>query len=310
MKYKSYQHIEKYGKQDTDGILDGLVYVQPKIDGTNSCVWLEEEQVHAGSRKRELSIEKDNADFYLTIKSNENIKNYLLKHPSHILYGEWLVPHTIRTYNNDAWKKFYIFDVVEERLNEDNEPYYVYLSYDVYKPLLEEFNLLYIPTIAVLNKPKVEDIIDMLKDNHYLIDGKDSIGEGLVIKRYDYKNKYGRTIWAKFIAEEFFDKKQKLRSKNHELKSADLEIQIANLVSDAFIKKEHAKVLNEYPDINRQQLIGRTINQVYAEFIREEIADIIIAKKNCVINFGTLKNEITKRIREVLPDLFSRQQED
>ena len=34
MEYKSYQHIEKLGREECDGILNGTVTIQPKIDST------------------------------------------------------------------------------------------------------------------------------------------------------------------------------------------------------------------------------------------------------------------------------------
>ena len=137
MEYKSYQHIEKLGREECEGILNGTVTIQPKIDGTNSVVWLGDDgNVHAGSRKRELSLDNDNAGFMAQIIDDENIKSYLHKHSNHYVYGEFLVPHTIRTYDSDAWKKFYIFDVFEL-----NDNYGRYLPYDEYVPLLEEFNL-------------------------------------------------------------------------------------------------------------------------------------------------------------------------
>ena len=39
--FKKYQHIERLGTDETEGILDGLVYVFPKIDGTNGSIWWE-----------------------------------------------------------------------------------------------------------------------------------------------------------------------------------------------------------------------------------------------------------------------------
>ena len=35
MQYRSYQHIEKLGRDEVEGILNGKCYIQPKIDGTN-----------------------------------------------------------------------------------------------------------------------------------------------------------------------------------------------------------------------------------------------------------------------------------
>lgn len=65
MKFKKYQHLERYGNQSVSDIEQGEVYVFPKIDGTNASVWLNDEgNIAAGSRNRELSHEKDNAGFY------------------------------------------------------------------------------------------------------------------------------------------------------------------------------------------------------------------------------------------------------
>ena len=53
MEFRRYQHVCRLGTQDTDGILNGKCYIFPKIDGTNSSVWLDDEgNVCAGSRNR------------------------------------------------------------------------------------------------------------------------------------------------------------------------------------------------------------------------------------------------------------------
>lgn len=58
MQYKPYQHIERLGTQETEGILDGTCHIFPKIDGTNATVYLGDDgNLHGGSRKRELTIE-------------------------------------------------------------------------------------------------------------------------------------------------------------------------------------------------------------------------------------------------------------
>ena len=64
MEFKKYQHLERFGTTEVDGIHFGDCYVFPKIDGTNSCVWMGEDgTVQAGSRKRHLTLEADNAGF-------------------------------------------------------------------------------------------------------------------------------------------------------------------------------------------------------------------------------------------------------
>ena len=41
----------------------------------------------------------------------KNLLEYLKANPTHRLFGEWLIPHRLRTYRDDAWKRFYVFDV-------------------------------------------------------------------------------------------------------------------------------------------------------------------------------------------------------
>ena len=302
MQYKSYQHIEKLGRDEVEGILNGKCYIQPKIDGTNSVLYLGDDGiVHAGSRKRVLTLTSDNAGFYNATIRDERVEQYLNKHPQHYLYCEWLVPHSIKYYNDTAWQHFYIFDVFESR-DEGGR----YLSFDEYVPLLEEFDLPYIPNLAVIEDPTEEQLIEVMKNNHYLVP-EDKIGEGIVIKNYDYKNKYGRTTWAKIVAEEFFDTKAKLRMKNHDLKEANWEKKIANIyITEPVVRKEYAKILNEYPDASRQEIIGRVLNAVYNNFIDEDLITAVKVNKNLVLNFNGLKAESNNIVKTTIPELFER----
>lgn len=299
MNYIKYQHIEKLGREECEGILDGEVFCFPKIDGTNGCLFLDDEgNLCGGSRNRELSVESDNAGFYNDSLTHPEFLAYLKEHPNHILYGEWLTPHSLKTYSEDAWRKFYVFDVLE--INEDGESRY--LNYYEYQVGLNKFGINYIPTMTVVCNPTIDDIAELAKKNHYLMSNDEYVGEGIVCKRYNYKNKWGYTIWGKFIADEFFNKKEKLRTKNHEVKS-DFESKIANeYITDSVVKKEYVKILEECPDIQRNQLIGRVLNAVYDNFIVEDLVTVIRKNKNCSINFQYMKKQSSNRVKEVLKD--------
>lgn len=39
MKFNKYQHVEKLGNKEVEGINIGTCYVFPKIDGTNASIW-------------------------------------------------------------------------------------------------------------------------------------------------------------------------------------------------------------------------------------------------------------------------------
>ena len=208
MEFKKYQHVERFGNSEVEGIELGICYVFPKIDGTNASVWLNDNgELRAGSRNRELTFEKDNAGFYNTISNDERILGYLKKHPTHRLFGEWLVPHSLKTYKDDAWRKFYIFDVC---VDSDNETGLEYIPYDIYQPLLEEFNLDYLAPIKIIKNGDYESFIRCLDQNIFLIKDGCGVGEGIVIKNYNFYNKYGRQTWAKIVTSEFKEKHHKV----------------------------------------------------------------------------------------------------
>lgn len=48
MEFKKYQHVERFGKKETQGIEKGTVYIFPKLDGTNGVVWFDGIDVKAG----------------------------------------------------------------------------------------------------------------------------------------------------------------------------------------------------------------------------------------------------------------------
>jgi hypothetical protein len=142
--FKKYQHIERFGTDEVLGIELGISYIFPKIDGTNGSVWYENGEIKAGSRARELTLENDNQGFYDYILKDNRIIDFLYEFPEYRLFGEWLVPHSLKTYKQEVWGKFYIFDVAIDTLGGGLQ----YLIYENYKEKLEKHNLDYIPCIA------------------------------------------------------------------------------------------------------------------------------------------------------------------
>ena len=102
MEFRSYPKIHRLGKEETDGILDGPVTVQEKIDGANVSIWIKDGVVRCGSRTREL--EEGFNGFVDAVKANKKLAEWLEQFPTNRLYGEWLVKHTI-TYPDEAYKK-------------------------------------------------------------------------------------------------------------------------------------------------------------------------------------------------------------
>ena len=294
MDFVKYQHIERFGTSEVEGIEFGECYVFPKIDGTNASVWMCEGEVCAGSRRRELSIEQDNAGFCTDIIHDKNILNYLNKFPNHRLFGEWLVPHSLKTYRKNAWKKFYVFDVMVDKS---------YLHYDEYQSYLEDFGVEYIPPIRILKNGTYEQFVKLLDANEYLIENGKGFGEGIVIKRYDYVNKYGRTTWAKIVGSEF-------KEKHHKAMGAPLqngtkipeEEAVNSFLTKAMIDKVYAKI--EQDGGFRSKDIPRLLHTVYHDFVIEEIWQIIKKQKNPVINFKTLQHFTFAKVKAEYSNLF------
>ena len=229
MKFEKYQHVERYGNNEVEDIDIGITYIFPKIDGTNASVWVDNSIVKCGSRNRELSMENDNAGFCKWVFDQDNIKEYLIKNPTHRLYGEWLVPHSLKTYRQEAWRDFYVFDIM---IDEE------YLTYEIYKEKLEQFNINYIPLICKVKNGNYDKFISQLEKNTFLIENGKGMGEGIVIKNYDYYNKYGRQKWAKIITSEFKEKHQKSFD-TPLLETSYIEEKIVTeILTDAFIEKE------------------------------------------------------------------------
>ena len=299
--FRKYQHLERLGTTEVESIHLGECYVFPKIDGTNGSVWLDNNNtIQCGSRRRKLSLENDNAGFLKYIKEDTNIFKYLIDNPNHRLFGEWLVPHSLKTYREEAWKKFYIFDVVE---NNKADEEFNYLHYDRYKPLLEKYSLNYIPLISKITNGTYEQFTSQLKHNTFLIENSKGVGEGIVIKNYNFKNKYGRVTWAKLVTNEFKEKHSKEMG-GHELEGKKLiEEEIATkYTSKALCDKTLAKIKLE-KDFNSKD-IPRLLNTIYYDIIKEETWNFLKEYKNPTINFNTLKHFTFQQIKGHLPYLF------
>ena len=297
-----YQHIEKFGTDETLNIDVGTCYLFPKIDGTNASVWIEDQVIKAGSRRRQLDLDNDNAGFYNWVLKQENIKNFLVQYPHLRLFGEWLVPHSLKTYREDAWQNFYVFDVCQLTDNESKP--LKYLRYEDYKPLLDEFGIEYIPPIRIMNNGNYESFVKILEANNYLIKDGEGAGEGIVIKNYQYENKYGRQTWAKIVTSEFKEKHHKeMGAPIVDGKQLVEDEIIKNHCTEALITKTFDKIRTENDGFN-SRLIPQLLGRVWHDLITEEIWDAIKRLKNPTVNFRTLQYKTTMKIKETLPQLF------
>lgn len=301
--FKQYMHVEKFGNEEVENIELGKVYVFPKIDGTNASVWWEEGRLRCGSRTRELdtvNFQQDNADFAKSMyhPKFEPIREFIARFSSYRLFGEWLVPHTFTGYRQEAWRRFYIFDIMNDETGE-------YLPYEICQSLLEENKLDYIPPLATIKNGDYGKFLDFLDKNLFLCPDGGTPGEGIVIKNYDFYNKFGLQIWAKLIRQEFKDKHHAIMGAPEINTGLMNEERVLNKVmTDHFVNKTYDKIRVERGGWS-SKCIPELFGRCYYDIIKEELWDSLKEIDYGTINFKTLKALMIRKIKELKPEIFS-----
>ena len=302
--FKKYQHLERFGTDEVANIELGECYVFPKLDGTNASVWLSDGELQAGSRNRHLSLDKDNAGFLAWASEQANLKSYLLENPTHRLYGEWLVPHSLKTYRQDAWRQFYVFDVAVDREKlHDGDDGLTYLHYEDYAPRLASFGIAHVPPICKIRNGDYEQFVSQLRNSVFLVEDGKGHGEGIVIKRYDFSNRYGRTTWAKIVTNEFKEMNRQAMG-TAELKGAFLleEAIAEEYATAALVEKEYAKIVNEAGWTSKS--IPRLLETVFYSVVKEDCWNFVKKHKNPTVDFGRLRHFCIAAVKRHKPELF------
>lgn len=309
--FREYMHLERFGNDEVQGIELGRTYVFPKIDGTNASTWLGHdggEFLCSGSRTRELSEASDNAGFHKWVidpKAEHNLFSFHNDDWNLRLYGEWLVPHSFKGYREDAWRKFYVFDVYNDKTEQ-------YLPYEVYQPLLEHYGIEYIPPLAIVKSGSYDHFLRLLDENRYLCPDGGEPGEGIVIKNYDFYNKYGRQVWAKIVRQEFKEIHAKAMGAPEINSGLMNEERIVNRsLTSALVDKTYAKILADKWDVKTDSPVGwsskfipELLDRVFYDIIKEELWDAWKEIKFETINGKVLKSLVIRRIKELKPEVF------
>lgn len=304
--FRRYQSLKKIYTQETQGIEHGKCYIFPKIDGTNAQTWFDGEQIMTGSRNRTLgeTRETDNAGFCKAMRADKRINDFHKKYPNVRLYGEWLVPHSLKTYRDDAWKKFYIFDVVVENNCEEETNDFRYLSYDEYKPMLDEFQLDYVVPLYIIDCPTKEQLIHAMNNNIFLLADGAGVGEGIVVKNYSFINRYGLVVWAKWITSEFKEQHYKTMGVPEIQNNSIVEKSMIEAgITRTLIAKEYFKIIQAEGTWERK-FIPRLLEVVYYCFITEEFWELLKVFKSPNVDFRLLESLCLAKTKELFPEMF------
>lgn len=323
-KFRRYEHLERLGHSETQEIDHGVVHVFPKLDGTNVSAWVDANgAVRAGSRNRTLTVEHDNHGFCAWVQGDDPkaaaLRAMLLEHPNLVVYGEWLVPHTLKSYRDDAWRRFWIFDVFDHDSGR-------YLSHDDYAPMLAGCDV--VLPLCTIDNPSTAQLIAQCETNTYLVATGAGVGEGVVIKRYDWTNGNGGQTWAKLVRNEFKENNATLFGVANKSGAFQVEAAIAEkFCTPTLVGKTRAKVIadvanrynidlvspnaqqlveHQYRRIVIPQLLGRT----WCDFITEESWSFVKDYGNPTIDFRRLHGFVVRRVKQCAADLFGSMPED
>lgn len=307
--FLKYMHVEKVDSPECDGLLNNNnCIISTKLDGTNSCIWYdnEKEELCAGSRNRQLSAEADNAGFYAWTHSDNKeaiaLKSFLQNHSQYIVYGEWLgqidgkFVGSIKYYNPSALGKIWIFDVYDKEIKE-------YLPDSEWRPMLTSYGLddYFVKILAELDHPTIEEIQEIAKNNKFLLDNNDFIGEGVVIRVPRWRNKYGHQVYGKLVLDEY--KANKARKKKNDIADPEQYV-IDNFVTDAEISKAIAKGCLQFKvdmfDKKDGRQVGFLLSTIWRDAVLAEVATWTKKLKNPTINFQLLKVKADEKVKEYI----------
>lgn len=290
MSHRNYGKIHRLGKEEVEGILEGVCSIQEKIDGANTQIWMEDGEIKMGSRTRTLGDEEFNG-FVPYVKAHEGINSFLANLPHYRLYGEWLVRHTI-AYKETAYKKWYLFDIFNEASQE-------FLTAETVKVLADTYNIETAPMHGTFENPTVEMLQEFI--------GKSAFGdrgEGVVIKNYNFKNSFGDLHFAKIVTESFKEDNAISFGGNNKHSDTYWEMYVVNKYMTL---PRIQKIMNKIqPEINEKldmKHIPRIMGTAYHDLLTEEIWEI--ANKVEKLDFKVLKRCCDKKSRQIFIDVLN-----
>ena len=230
MEMKKYRDIERLKEKNYDEFCPGeYITITEKVDGANCAIRYDSEtdSVVAQSRNNILSVSNTLRGFYefSQFLDKEAVKECL--GDDLILYGEWLVKHSV-PYPNAAYNKMYIFDVYS--ISQER-----YLDVNLAYEIAEKLGLPIVHTFYEGEFISYEHCKSFVGQT--ALGGE--YGEGVVVK--------GDNKSVKFVGEKFAE----THNQKKELSPEEIEAQahayqiVETVVSKARVKKILNKLVDE-----------------------------------------------------------------
>ena len=259
--------------------------------------------LHAGSRKRAISPDKDNAGFATWVAGMpyevRGIGSVLGDFPDLTVYGEWLGDFrfvgNIKAYDPSMLGHLWIFDV--------KGAYGTYLPRSEWEGMFSEAGARIIPVIAEMDSPDEGALAELLDTPlvDFGINVPEAKGEGIVIRNEGFVNRFGRYAIAKMVRDDY--RKSKSRPKP-QMVPGEVETSIVEMwMTDAEISKAVAKAEERFGEPfspSSSKMMGFVLNVAYNDAVLAEMPSIVKKMKMPTVDFKRLHDLSFERVRESL----------
>lgn len=246
------------------------ITITEKIDGANASIGFEDGELSCFSRKQKLSPENTLRGFYTLVQTFDVEKYREVLGDRYIIFGEWLVSHTIK-YPATRLSKFYVFDVWDTEVEQ-------YVPWSVTKDFAAKLGLTTVPLFydgPFVSWEHVQSFVGKTEMD------AEPTGEGVVIKSQDrLDNKSSNTPpYVKIVAAKFSEVHQ---SKPHEVDPEKLaakqaaEALAATIVTERRVQKllekavDEGKLRADWDEKDLGTIAKFLCKDVYADCVKEE----------------------------------------
>lgn len=287
MEFKKYTDVIRHGKNGTHQTIEGDVeiVIQEKLDGSNASFKVVNGEILAFSRNTQLDENNNLRGFYEWTRTLN--PEQLLEGVTY--FGEWLVKHKLDY--GDNMNQFYLFDVFNEHTLE-------YSSFSMVEDESKRLGLNLVPVFYVGKSLPFEEIEKFAGQSKLA-----EKGEGVVVKNYNYKNKYESQVFTKIVTKEFQEKNGVKNPKSVTAKKDSLDQFLDTYMTKARVEKIIYKmvdeqVLNEdYAIEDMGSILKNGGSRVYDDLIKEELDSLL----------KMLRGKIGKRLPLTVKEILSEQ---
>ena len=218
-----------------------LIQITTKIDGANASIAWDETtgKLEVFSRTNLLDQPGALRGFYDYVKTEIEPKLDMSKHPWFVIFGEWLVKHSVN-YKNECYNKWYVYDIWDKRLGQ-------YVCQANVQGFCREYHLNYVEELYYGPFISWDHCRSFMKASKAY--GPQQ--EGIVIKNQSpkiYDKNLKDPIYIKIVDEKFKESQHSKKEKKPleaEAAKAEAAKLTASIVTEARVRKLILKLVDE-----------------------------------------------------------------